>query len=89
MSLQQFARQRGLHPQRLHRWKLRLAATANTSALDEAPLLLPVRVRAEAPGGTREALTVLLRTGHVVNVSHGFDEETFTRVVALLEGTRC
>jgi hypothetical protein len=31
-------------------------------------------------------VTVLLRTGHVLKVAHGFDEQAFARVVALLEG---
>lgn len=32
-----------------------------------------------------EPVTVLLRTGHMLKVSHGFDEDAFTRVVTLLE----
>jgi hypothetical protein len=31
-------------------------------------------------------VTVLLRTGHMLTHSHGFDESAFARVVALLEG---
>jgi hypothetical protein len=34
-----------------------------------------------------EPVTVLLRTGHMLKVSHGFDEGAFARVVALLEGS--
>ena len=30
---------------------------------------------------------MLLRTGHVLKVAHGFDEDAFSRVVALLEGS--
>jgi hypothetical protein len=51
------------------------------------PALLPVRMREEAPK-RGEPVTVLLRTGHMLKVSHGFDEDAFARVVALLEGSR-
>jgi hypothetical protein len=45
-----------------------------------APALLPVRVTSES-AKRGEPVTVLLRTGHMLKVSHGFDEA----VVALLE----
>ena len=48
-----------------------------------APPLLPVRV-AETPR-RGEPVTVLLRTGHMLKVSHGFDEDAFARVVVLGE----
>jgi hypothetical protein len=44
-----------------------------------------VRVAAD-PARRGEPVTVLLRTGHMLKVSHGFDEAAFARVVALLEG---
>jgi hypothetical protein len=31
-------------------------------------------------------VAVFLRTGHVIKVGHGFDEEAFARAVAVLEG---
>ena len=48
--------------------------------------LLPVSVteaRADARRG--EPVTVLLRSGHMLKVGRDFDEQTFARVVALLE----
>ena len=33
------------------------------------------------------SVAVYLRSGHIVKVGRGFDEEAFARVVALLEGT--
>ncbi len=84
LPLERFARQRGFIPQRLHWWKRKLA-TAKSTAHRASPALLPVRVTAEPRRG--EPVTVLLRTGHVLKVAHGFDEEAFSRVVALLEGT--
>ena len=48
-------------------------------------MLLPLRVTTE-PTRRGEPVTVLLRTGHMLKVSHGFDEDAFARVVAILEG---
>lgn len=56
------------------------------SALAPTPAILPVHVNADAPR-RGEPVTVLLRTGHMLKVSHGFDEDAFARVVAILEGS--
>lgn len=85
LPLERFARQRGFVPQRLHWWKRKLAAAEKSRALSPAPELLPVRITSEPRRG--EPVTVLLRTGHMLKVAHGFDEDAFARVVALLEGT--
>jgi hypothetical protein len=82
--LEAYARARGIVPQRLHWWKKRLRFGAEELAL------VPVRVTeqpAEATAGGRrgEPVTVLLRTGHMLKVGRDFDEQTFARVVALLE----
>jgi hypothetical protein len=84
LSLERFAKQRGIIPQRLRWWKLKVADAEKAIPASAAPALLPVRVRAEAPR-RGEPVTVLLRTGHMLKVSHGFDEDAFARVVALLE----
>jgi hypothetical protein len=79
LSIERFARSRGLVPQRLHWWKKKLG-------VDRALALLPVRVaeaRIEARRG--EPVTVLLRSGHMIKVGRDFDESAFARVVALLE----
>ena len=85
LPLDRYARQRGFVPQRLHWWKRKLALDAKPSPR-VSPTLLPVRVTSE-PSRRGEPVTVLLRTGHMLKVAHGFDEEAFARVVALLEGT--
>jgi len=85
LSLERFARQRGFVPQRLHWWKRKLA-TGEKTLVRQAPALMPVRVTPEV-SRRGDPVTVLLRTGHMLKVAHGFDEEAFTRVVALLEGT--
>ena len=53
--------------------------------LGPTPAVLPVHVPAEN-SRRGEPVTVLLRTGQMLKVSHGFDESAFARVVALLEG---
>ena len=88
LTMQRYARERGLVPQRLRAWKKkfeeheRRGRVAPASAM--LPALLPVRV--VEPPRRGEPVTVLLRTGHMVKVAYGFDEDTFTRVVGLLEG---
>ncbi len=85
LSLEAFARSRGLVPQRLHWWKTKVGFRA-AAEKSEALALLPVRVteaRVEARRG--EPVTVLLRSGHMLKVGRDFDESAFARVVALLE----
>jgi hypothetical protein len=78
----QFARSRGMSPQRLYRWRRKLDFDAAESL---APALLPIRVAEERSVPAREPVTVLLRSGHVIKVARDFDESVFRRVVALLE----
>jgi len=80
-SIERFARERGLTPQRLYWWKKKL----DFNAEGDAPKLVPVHVKQEAKRG--EPVTVLLRTGHMLKVAHDCDEHAFARVVALLEGS--
>ncbi len=83
LSIDRFAQQRALTPQRLYWWKRKLGIASKSEA-SAAPLaLLPVQVRPDARRG--EPVTVLLRTGHMLKVSHGFDEVAFSRVISLLE----
>jgi hypothetical protein len=86
LPLEKFATQRGLVAQRLRWWRKKLNRAARALAAPPTPALLPVRVSAE-PARRGEPVTVLLRTGHMLKVSHGFDEDAFARVVALLEGS--
>lgn len=88
LSVEAFARSRGLVAQRLHWWKKKLGIGVTTKTKGVG--LLPVRVaesRVEAPGTGRrgEPVTVLLRSGHMLKVGRDFDEQAFARVVALLE----
>ncbi len=94
LPLETFAKERGIVGQRLRWWRLKLAAAEATTGTSKplatttrkTPAVLPVRVTSEV-ARRGEPVTVLLRTGHMLKVSHGFDESAFARVVALLEGT--
>lgn len=87
LSIDRFSKQRGIVAQRLYWWKQKLARAEAALAVGTMPALLPVRVT-EATPRRGEPVTVLLRTGHMLKVSHNFDEDAFARVVALLEGAR-
>ena len=78
LTIEQFARKRGLVPQRLYWWRKKLAETEAA----RSPAVLPVKVVEPRRG---EPVTVLLRSGHMLKVSRDFDEVVFARVVALLE----
>ena len=84
LALEAFAKQRGIVSQRMRWWRKKLHRDERTRAAP-VPALLPLRVTTE-PGRRGEPVTVLLRTGHMLKVSHGFDEDAFARVVAILEG---
>jgi hypothetical protein len=76
-------------PQRLRWWRQKLQGRAESSALvrAEQPLaLLPVQLTEASSAKRGEPVAVFLRSGHIVKVGRGFDEEAFSRVVAVLEG---
>ena len=84
LSIEKFARERGIVPQRIYWWKKKLEMQHAEGRA--GPLaLLPVHV-VEQQQKRGEPVTVLLRSGHMVKVGRGFDEEAFARVVAVLEG---
>lgn len=85
LPLERFAKQRGIVAQRIRWWRTRLNRADRALAETTTPALLPIRVTSDA-ARRGEPVTVLLRTGHMLKVSHGFDEDAFARVVAILEG---
>ena len=88
LTVERFARDRSLIPQRLRYWKYKLEGKTTALVRSQAPLaLLPVQVTEAAQSKRGEPVAVYLRSGHMVKVGRGFDEEAFTRVVAVLEGT--
>lgn len=87
LSIEKFAKERALTPQRIRWWKKKLENDAD----EEAPklgsmALLPVTLTAPLAPKRGEPVAVYLRGGHVIRVGRGFDEEAFARVVAILEG---
>jgi len=89
VSIEKFAEQRGLVPQRIYWWRKKLEPSRSKAAVNTAaPLaLLPVQVASATPPRQRgEPVMVMLRSGHVIKVGRGFDEEAFARVIAILEG---
>lgn len=83
LSLERFAKERGLVPQRLRRWRDKLGDKVNDGSADSAIALLPVQLSGPRRG---EPVAIYLRSGHVIKVGRGFDEDVFKRVLALLEG---
>lgn len=78
LSIERFAKERGIVPQRMYYWRKKLEEEASAEPLT----LLPVKVSEPKRG---EPVLVLLRSGHMVKVGRGFDEEALARVVAVLE----
>ena len=81
VSVREFAARHDLDAQRLYRWRAQLASHGSATA--------PPFVEIERSPSA--ALEVVLRSGHVIRVRDGFDDETFRRVVAVLDapGARC
>lgn len=73
----EFARQRGISPQRLYWWMKKVGPD------DEDVSLVRVRVNEPTRG---EPVLVLLRSGHMLKVGRSFDEEAFSRAISVLEG---
>ena len=89
LSIEKFAKECGLVPQRVRWWKKKFEEQPEPKAKAGSMALLPVRVTASpAPAAPKrgEPISVYLRGGQVVRVGRGFDEEAFARVVAILEG---
>jgi len=81
-SLERFAKERSLVPQRIRWWKAKLEARRpRWSARSRHSRCYRCKSRSQP---SRSAAR---RSGHIVKVGRGFDEEAFARVVAVLEGT--
>ena len=76
LSTTDYAREHGIVPQHIYFWRQKLEGGAKEIKL------LPIQLAEPRRG---EPITVLLRTGHMLKVGRGFDEEALLRVVAVLE----
>jgi len=90
-SIAEFARNQGHAPFRLYEWRRKLKAADCTQAVAEAssplPALMPVHVTRASP--VDASLSVVAGTVKNNKVARDFDEDVFSRVVALLESTGC
>ncbi len=83
LTIERFCAERGLARQRIFYWKHKLSLKSSSKNSPSSMSLLPVRVVEPKRG---EPVSVVLRSGHMVKVGCGFDEEAFARVVAILDG---
>jgi len=84
MSVGAFATERGLHPQRLYRWRRRMAT--KTRAATQAPAFAEITVRGhDREHGGLERFEIELGRGRIVRVGPSFDAEALRRLVRLLE----
>lgn len=79
-SAEAFAREHGVHAERLRRWAARLEAAGS-------PVLTfyPVRLRAEGERAEPLELEVVLRDGRAVRVPYGFAPDHLQRLLQVLE----
>ncbi len=84
MSVGAFAAGRRLHPQRLYRWRQRLAQ--ESAPATEAPTFAEVTVRGRGRQQCDlERFEVELGRGRIVRVGPSFDAEALRRLVRVLE----
>jgi transposase-like protein len=84
MSVGDFATERRLHPQRLYRWRRRMATKAK--AVTRAPAFAEITVREhDREQGVLERFEIELGRGRVVRVGPSFDAEALRRLVRLLQ----
>src|SRR5687767_382693 len=83
VSIERFAASRGIVAQRIRWWKKKLESGEPSR---KSMALLPVHVVDAAQPSRGAPVQVILPSGHIVRVGRGFDEDTFTRVMAILSG---
>jgi len=74
LSVRRFAARENLKVQRLYHWRAQLGSTAR-----RGPAFVEIKSMVTA------TIEVVLRSGHVLRVPSGFDEETLRRLIATLE----
>jgi transposase len=91
LTAAEFGQREGIAGKQLHWWKWHLGKNETPSA-SEIPRLLPVRVVAQPRDVevSRETpLEIVLQSGHVLRVGHGFDPATLRSVLSILEERSC
>ena len=92
LSLPEFARQKGLEPERLRRWQRRLArdvrrpARAAGPAVPASPAVIELRPSSSASLWRAEAIEIVLGSGVTLRVAETIDPATLARLVTALRG---
>jgi len=87
LNVRDFCRSERLSEPSFYSWRRTLAERdADAADAADAPAFVPLHVRA---GLAPPVLELVLRSGHVLRVPHGFDPDQLRRVVAALEATSC
>ena len=81
LSAGEYARRRGIDPQRLYWWARRVEAPPGEAAPGFTEIIL---APAASGDGARGGVVIHLRSGHRIMVEPSFDAEVLRRVVAVL-----
>jgi hypothetical protein len=89
LELTAFAIGAGLDPQRLTRWRRRLATTGSPTFEEVLPCVALAAVERDALHGVeRERFEVVLPSGRVVRVPESFDAGALRRLLAVVDEAR-
>jgi transposase len=90
LTAAEFGEREGIQGKQLHWWKWHLGKNEAPSA-SETPRLLPVRVVQSRDVGVSKGtpLEIVLQSGHVLRIPHGFDPATLRSVLLVLEERSC
>ena len=78
--------QHGINEKTFHNWKSKFIRRGTQASQPEATHTF---VEVQMPFRAEASVEVSLSTGHRIHVHPGFDEATFSRVIALLERAGC
>lgn len=89
LELTPFAIGEGLDPQRLTRWRRRLAATAAPTFEEIVPQVITATIASDtAAGMERERFEIVLPSGRVVRVPESFDASALRRLLSVVDEVR-
>ena len=104
LTIQAYCRQNHLSPATFHFWQRELARrdaertpahtgerSASSTELARTTAFLPVRVVQDAPAPTSVSapIEIVLQSGPIVRVTHGFSPHALDAVLTVLEARRC
>ncbi len=89
LDLHAFAAREGLDPQRLTRWRRRLASPADTPTFEElVPPATSPSPEGAAATSARERFEIVLPSGRVVRVPASFEAHALQRLLAVVDAGR-